>query len=99
MTDPEKRKHKSEAMLNALKIPINLSLPCIEMEEEVKLRLPEEVAKRAIALCAVALRGGGGVNQQEAINILKERGVWESTTIEEKQFLLKKRLNRQEKIN
>jgi Domain of unknown function (DUF4272) len=98
MTDPEKRKKRSEEMLKAQGIPINPSLPPIESEEETVPRSAQDIAKRVVGLCAVALRGEG-LKQQEIIDLLKGKDVWAFVTPEEKKFLLKKRPARQEMIN
>src|SRR5215475_4644439 len=98
MTDPEKRKKRSEELLKTQGIPINPSLPPIESEEETVPRSAQDIAKRAVGLCAVALRGEG-LKQQEIIDLLKGKDVWAFVTPEEKKFLLKKRPARQETIN
>ncbi|HEX5081013.1 MAG TPA: DUF4272 domain-containing protein [Blastocatellia bacterium] len=98
MTDPEKRKRRSEELLKTQGIPLNPSLPAIESEEETVSRSAEDIAKRAVGLCAVALRGEG-LKQQEVIDLLKGKDVWACATPEEKKFLLKKRPARQEMIN
>jgi hypothetical protein len=98
MTDPERRKKRSEGLLKTQGIPINSSLPAIESEEETTLRSAEDMAKRAIGLCAVALRGEG-LKQQEVISLLNGKDVWGSATPKEKKFLLKKKPNRQEILN
>jgi hypothetical protein len=98
MTTAADRKRSSENKLEQLDIPINPHLPTIESEAEAKLRSPEEVAKRAIALCAVALCGEG-LEQQTAIVFLQERGLWEAATQKEKKFLLNKAPTQQERAN
>lgn len=98
MTDAERRKKWSEDLLKIQGIPINPSLPAIESEDDVSPRSAEDIAKRAIGLCAVALRGDG-LNQREIIDLLDGKDVWASVTPEEKQFLLKKRPARQEMTN
>jgi len=98
MTDPERRKKRSEELLKTQGIPINPSLPTIESEEETTPRSAEAMAKRAVGLCAVALRGEG-LKQQEVISLLNGKDVWASATPEEKKFLLKKKPTRQEMIN
>jgi hypothetical protein len=98
MTDPERRKKRSEELLKTRGIPINPSLPAIESEEETTPRSAEDVAKRAVGLCAVALRGEG-LKQKEVINLLNGKDVWASATSEEKKFLLKKKPAGQEMIN
>lgn len=92
------RKEKSEAKLKELGIPINPHLPKIESEEEVKLRSPKEIADRAIVLCSVAACGEGHA-QQEAIDFLRERNLWDATTQKERDFLLNANINEQDRIN
>ena len=98
MTDPERRKKRSEELLKTRGIPINPFLPPIESEEETMPRSAKDIAKRAVGLCAVALRGGG-LRQQDVMNLLNGNIVWASATPVEKKFLLKKRPARQETIN
>ena len=98
MTDPEIRKKRSEELLKTQGIPINPSLPAIESEGETTPRSAEDMAKRAVGLCAVALRGEG-LKQQEVISLLQGKDVLASATPEEKKFLLKKKPAGQEMIN
>ena len=98
MINSEMRKKRSEELLKTRGIPVNSSLPVIESEEEISLRSAEDIAKRAIALLAVAAREKG-MEQQKAIDILTEREAWESTTPREREFLLKKDPTKQEMIN
>ena len=98
MTDPERRKKRSEELLKTQGIPINPSLPAIESEEETTPRSAKDIAKRAVGLCAVALRGED-LKQQEVISLLNGKDVLASATPEEKKFLLKKKPARQEMIN
>ena len=55
----EKRKARSEIILNKFKVPINKYLPYIEDEGEALVRNKEEVAKRAMALLVVAVKAEG----------------------------------------
>lgn len=98
MTDLERRKKRSEELLKKQGIPINPSLPAIESEEETTPRSANDMAKRAVGLCAVALRGEG-LKQQEVISLLNGKDVWASVTPEEEKFLLKKKPAIQEMIN
>jgi hypothetical protein len=50
---PKDRKATSESKLRALGVPINEHLPMIESEDEVELRLPDEVLRRLVALWSV----------------------------------------------
>jgi hypothetical protein len=98
MTDPERRKKRSEELLKTRGIPINPFLPAIESEEETTPRSAKEIAIRAVGLCAVALRGGG-LRQQDVMSLLNGKNLWVSATPEEKKFLLKNKPDRQEMIN
>jgi hypothetical protein len=98
MTDPERRKKRSEELLKTRGIPINPYLPAIESEEETTLRSAKDIAKRAVGLCAVALRGGG-LRQQDVMSLLNGNNVWASATPGEKKFLLNNKPARQEMIN
>lgn len=51
---PDERKTASEAVLREYGIAINPHLPTIESEEETRLRSPEELLRRMVALWAVA---------------------------------------------
>ncbi|MBW7455522.1 DUF4272 domain-containing protein [Paenibacillus sepulcri] len=58
VTDPAlQRKKQSERLLTQKGIPFNKSLPVFASEDAVMLRSREETARRAIALCIVALKG------------------------------------------
>ena len=52
-----KRKEKSEKILSERGIPYIKHLPVIVGNEDVNIRSLEEIAKRAVALCVVALKG------------------------------------------
>ena len=45
---PESRKERSEKVLAKHKVMINPHLPCIESEDEAKIKSPEEIVKRAV---------------------------------------------------
>ena len=53
------RKQRSEAILKAEGVPYIDHLPVIEDESEIRFRLKEEIARRAVALALVASRGEG----------------------------------------
>lgn len=53
------RKERSEAILVKAGVPINPNLPVVEDEANATQRTTEEVAYRALALLAVAVRGSG----------------------------------------
>ncbi len=54
---PESRKKRSEDFLSERGIKINPHLPLIESEEEVKMKTPEELVKRALAAFLTAMIG------------------------------------------
>lgn len=92
------RKEKTETKLRKLGIPVNPHLPEIESNEEVALRPAEEVARRAIGLFAVAVRGEG-LEKDEVLGFLRGRGFEDEATPKEKEFLFKETPTEQEKIN
>lgn len=57
--DALKRKGRSDARLASEGVPVNKSLPAIEDIGEMKRRSKDEVAWRAMALLAVAVKGEG----------------------------------------
>src|SRR5215471_14551808 len=81
------RQEKSEQKLKQLDVPVNVHLPRIESEEEAQLRAPEDVAQRAIALCAVAIRGED-LEWKEVVKIMKHHDPLSVATPKEKSFLL-----------
>jgi len=84
---PQQRKQASEDQLSALGIPINLHLPLVESEDEVRLRTRTELLRRLVALWAVAgtavLKGNDFFRRYMTDNDLLE---WLSPR--EKDFLL-----------
>lgn len=57
--DAIERKSRSETRLKSERVPVNESLPAIEGEAHARRRNAEEIAWRAMALLAVALKGEG----------------------------------------
>jgi len=92
------RKERSEQKLRELGVPANANLPRIESEEEAQLRNPEEVAQRAIALCAVAVRGEG-LQWKEVAELLKEHDPLQVATPKEKSFLLEENPAQKDQFN
>jgi hypothetical protein len=92
------RKERTESYLKSLKVPINPHLPNVESESEVKLRTPQQVAKRAIVLYAVSAVGHGADNKR-AVAWLKNEGLWESVSPKEKGLFESSNLQDQEKID
>lgn len=66
-----RRKERSEKILLEKNIPFIEHLPPIVGEEDEKIRTKEEVVKRAVALCIVALKGECQLSGED-INVEKE---------------------------
>jgi len=77
------RKVSTEAELTKLGIPINRWLPLVEASDEVRIRDPKDVAKRAVVLHAVAAVGHGG-DRDTVRKFLEDEGLWESVTPNER---------------
>lgn len=81
-----KRMEKSNATLRALKLKTVDFLPPIEGDEEVVLRSAQDVARRIIALWAVALKADGA--KPDMMNkLLKDGHVAQYLTPKEKKFV------------
>lgn len=80
------RKARSEARLQALGIPYIPHLPPVAADEEALLRDADEVAERAVALLAVALRGEG-MESDAVLGILRDHGFEEALSPKEAAFL------------
>jgi hypothetical protein len=80
------RKERAEAWLRQLGIPVNEALPPLEADEDVLLRDPVEVARRAAALWVVAARGEG-MPAARALEILADAGALDALTPRERRFL------------
>jgi hypothetical protein len=76
------RKEKNEQLLKSLGVPINPNLPRIASETEVRLRTPQDVARRAVVLDAVVLVGYR-VNT-DSVGWLKREGLWDYVSPNEK---------------
>jgi hypothetical protein len=80
------RKARSMQVLKEKKLVAMEGLPVIVADEEVKLRTAEEIARRALALYAVAVYSEG-VKGFDGVKFLKERGAWDAASPSEKKFL------------
>jgi hypothetical protein len=87
-TSPEalQRKALSEKVLAAEQVPLNKSLPVIETEQEATPRGKEEVAYRALALLAVALKAEG-MEQTKVERIVGDYGLQPYLTPKERAFI------------
>lgn len=79
----DSRKVKTETELQKLGIPINKWLPLVEVEDEVRIRDPKEVARRAVVLHAVVAVGHGG-DRAAIRKFLEAEDLWQSVTSNER---------------
>lgn len=92
MTDwkPTKRQIDRSARIKEklleFEVPLYSGPLYVEDDEEVKLQDPKDVARRAIILWAVILRGEG-VDQSEAKGIIDNFGLWDFIIKKEAHFL------------
>lgn len=84
--DALRRKQRSETVLSAEGVPLNKFLPAIESERQAKRRSTEEVAYRALALLAVAVKGEG-LEQSIVERVVKDYGLRERFTPKETAFI------------
>jgi hypothetical protein len=80
------RKERTEARLRQLGVAVNEGLPPLAADEEVRLREPMAIARRAEALWVVAARGEG-LPAARALEILADAGALDALTPRERQFL------------
>ncbi|HEX8907294.1 MAG TPA: DUF4272 domain-containing protein [Longimicrobiaceae bacterium] len=80
------RKIRSEARLQAEGVPFITHLPGIDTEAEAKIREVEEVARRAMALLVVAIKGVSG-NQELVDRVVEMYDLRDDFTPHERAFL------------
>lgn len=80
------RKARSEAVLRAEAVPVNLHLPVIEDESEALRRSTEEVARRAMALLVVAVKAEG-LEQEIVDEIVRDYDIAPSLSPREQAFV------------
>ena len=80
------RKLRSEEICRFEDVPVNPHLPVIEDETEVKLRPLEEVARRAMALGIVSVKGEG-LEQERVLEIIEEYNLQNAFTPKEQKFI------------
>jgi hypothetical protein len=85
------RKKLSENFLKSKKVPINRYLPFIESESETKMRSAQDTARRLLILYNVAAVGYG-IDRVKVNERLKQTGLWEFVSPNEKNFLEPKNL-------
>jgi hypothetical protein len=91
------RKGRTEEELRRRNVPVNEGLPATNADEEAVLRPAAEVARRAVALWAVAARGEG-LERQKAVGFLEQAGLWQEATPREQAFLKDPQPGRQDTI-
>lgn len=91
------RKKRSEAVLQTAEVPINMSLPVIETEKEVRRRTKDEVAYRALALLVVAVKAEG-LEQPIVERLVKDYGLEVHFTPKERVFLKSMSPSQQDRV-
>jgi hypothetical protein len=82
----KERRERTGGRLATLGLATPDTLPVTLADEEALLREPQEVARRAVALMAVALRAEG-VEQPKVVRFLQQRGLVKALSPSEQQFL------------
>ena len=85
--EQQTRKEASEALLQSQGIKVNLHLPCIQSEDDVVFRTPQEIATRVTVLSVVNFVAFNSIPAEVAINYLQKYNLWEHVTPKEKDFL------------
>lgn len=85
--DQIQRKKKSEEILSSREIPINLSLPCVDSENDVQIRTAKSVAERVVALAHTNLVAFDTVPPEWSLKQLAEHQLTGLLTPKEKTFL------------
>lgn len=80
------RKERNTQLLRGLGVPVNPDLPVVESEAEARFRDPKEVAKRAIVLYFL-VSVAHGAHKETASTWLKDQGLWDVVSPQEKNFL------------
>ncbi len=92
------RKEKTELYLSKIGIPININLPPLEEENEVRIIAASDIAKRILILAYL-----GGYSQDgdktEIIEYLKDEKLWDALSKNEIKLFSQKKLTKQDKIN
>lgn len=91
----KERKAKSEELLRSIGVPLNLNLPLVEDESEIRLPAALDVARRSLVLYSVSAVGFGAASQR-AVNWLKDQDLWEFVSPDEGVFLTKEEPSEQE---
>lgn len=94
---PTQRKQNSELTLAKYLVPINPTLPSIESEEDTRLRTPDELLRRFVALWAVT---GAAFRPEKSHfrDFINEHGFTNWLSTEERAFLFALRPSKQQLI-
>jgi hypothetical protein len=92
------RKLQTEKYLKSLGIPFIDLLPLIEEEHEVRVRTPQEIAKRILVLTYLNYVAEEPEDREKVVDFLKLQGLWDCVSNDEIK-LFKKKLTDKDKIN
>lgn len=92
------RKARSESALRAAGVPVNPYLPAIESSAQAKRRSTEEVAYRALALLAVALKGEG-LDAATTQRVVRDYGLAPHLSPQERAFVANASAAERERVN
>lgn len=82
------RKDRSIALLKDKSIYVIDHLPEIESENETTIRTAREISERVCILCITNLLAFESIENEDAIEYLKENELWDKVTEKEKDFLI-----------
>ena len=95
--DADLRKKKTEAFLRGFNIPVNISLPLIEDESDCKIRSAKDVAERVLILTYLNCVTDDELERNSIIQFLKNDGLWNAVSNEEKKLFEKEILTKKRK--
>ena len=81
-----RRKARTEEFLSSVGVPLNVNLPRVEDDSEVKLRDALDVERRSIVLYGISAVGFGAKSER-AVSWFKDQALWDSVSPSEKAFL------------
>lgn len=94
-----KRKKETEKFLKSINVPIIEHLPMIEEEHEVHIRKANEVAERILILTYLNYVSEEPESKTEVIDFIKDIGLWDKVSPDEKKLFESEELTKQEHIN
>lgn len=92
------RKQKSEKILLKEGVPFISHLPIIEGEETAQIRNLEEIARRAMALNIVAVKGEG-LEQERVLEIIEQYNLSSAFSPKEREFIQNENPSQKDLIN